>query len=463
MLSSLPVELLTSLLQQVHGASRESLVTCMRCNRRLYRTGFEILYKHVTLRIRDAVRFASSIDHLSTLEEGVSFPHIRSLRVVIPGDGRDYGGGGGALREGATKIIDPGIRALVEVLPLLVKLRTFSIMSYNGHRLNTFDECLGVPTRFADQTASSSRKPGPSINILAKLVMALPPSVRDLSIDLSELSRYEPVPQCDLCSAINHAAPQLEHLNLHLRSYCSHVLTITGSITFPKYPSLKSLILRIHGFNGKLCTQSIQAHHTFAYLDLDLFTRRMKELIIRGSLPSLKQCIIISKRRPHGIRQHPDAKWTIYVRELVSNQTAAIPRIFLDSRTPLPGNTFIASARTTIRLPSKCSFIDSKHWDKEYVGKSGSIRRFVEGLAGWVCFAHGPHIPGLRTEDIKAAWAAGYDVRAPLPSPVALFRKYQEKSCPLWDDEDAAGARLLEPSVWDGVLDNNVIRRHDFP
>lgn len=472
---ALPAELLTSIFQHVHRGSRDTLIACMQSNKQFYEIGFGVLYKHVTLRIKDAMRFQSAIQSLLERDNEsviLSFPHTRSLRVIIPGDGRDYGFTatqlGGENR--SSKIIRPGIVALCNVLPLLVKMRTFSIMSFNGHRLNTFDETLGTPGAASTISASSSRKPGPGINVLAHLIGALPASVKDLSIDLSELSRYDALSSCDLCPAINRIAENLEHLNLHLRSYCAHLLTeqflyhdyqILINET-PMYPFLKSLIIRIHGFNAKRCTH-LEGRNAFAHLDLDLMTRDLRNLLAADRFPALKQCIIISKRRPAHLRQHNDTKWTIYVRELISNQTAAIPRIFLDSRTPQPGNTFIASARTTIRLPSNCSFIETKHWDKEYVGKSGSIRRFVEGQSGWVAFAHGPHVPGMRTAEVQNAYDEGYDVRAPPPSLVSVFRSKHEKTCTLWEDEDAAGARLLEPAVWSGVLDWQVLSRSGVP
>jgi hypothetical protein len=116
-----------------------------------------------------------------------------------------------------------------------------------------------------------------------------------------------------------------------------------------------------------------------------------------------------------------------------------------------------------VRLPSSCTFIDQKYWDKEYVGKSGSIRRFVECRAGWVSFAQGPHVPGLRKAEIKATMEEGYEVRAPPPKLASEFRAKDEKTCRLWMDEDAAGVRLLEPAVWKGVLDSQVLRRADSP
>ena len=112
-----------------------------------------------------------------------------------------------------------------------------------------------------------------------------------------------------------------------------------------------------------------------------------------------------------------------------------------------------------VRVPSNCSFIDPTHWNKEYVGKSGSIRRFVEGRAGWVSFTQGPHVPGLRRADIRAAFDEGYRVRAPPPTLAADFRAKDEKSCQLWADEAEAGTKLLEPAVWHGVLDNRVLLR----
>lgn len=438
----------------------------MRCNKHFFNVGFEVLFKNVALRLREAHRFRKAIERYIEQDERGSFhfPHIRTLRIIIPGDGRDYGYG--ALNNRAmsvpdcvTLVTEPAITALQHVLPFLSKLRTFSIMTHNGHRLNTWDDYLGPPPRNPLESASATRRSGPSTNLLARLINALPPDVRDLSIDLSELSKYEPLPKCELCPAINKLAPRLEHLNLHLRSYCNHLL-IPPDIQAAVYPLLRSVILRIHGFSARICTKTGHLNQ-FYILNLDTLTRRLKMVLEAGGTPNLKQFIIISKRRPHGIRQHSDAKWTIYVRELVSNQTAAIPRIFIDSRTPTPGNTFIASARTTIRLPAKCSFINPTFWDKEYVGKSGSIRRFVEGQAGWVCFAHGPHVPGLRAADVNKAYEQGYEVRAAVPTLVSKFREVGEKSCGLWADEERAGMKLLEPAVWNGVLDSLVLRRAD--
>jgi hypothetical protein len=436
----------------------------MQCNSQFFEIGFVAMYRNISLQLKDALRFEKAIQgYLTKNDQGLlHFPYTRCLRIIVPGDGRDYGYGAargrvppvGETTAGVDRIAKRGLDALRRILPFFSKLRTFSVVSYNGHRLNTWDEQgLGTPIGAAMLSASNTRARGPNINLLADLVYCLPDCVRDLSIDLSELSRYEPLSECFLCSAINKIAPQLEHLNLHLRSYCSRLLVIHS----PIYSSLQSVIIRIHGFSARLCCKN----STSGILNLDMFTRNVKTLIENGNLPQLKQFILISKRRPLGLRQHSDAKWTIYVREIVSNQTAGIPRIFIDSRTPEPGHTFIVSARTMVRLPHGCQFIDERYWDKEYVGKSGSIRRFVEGRAGWVSFAQGPHIPGLRKAEIKTALDEGYDVRAPLPRLASEFRAKDEKTCRLWADEDAAGARLLEPAVWSGVLDNQVLRRTD--
>ncbi|KIW00678.1 uncharacterized protein PV09_07862 [Verruconis gallopava] len=469
MASRLPAELLSTILQQVHRNSRDSLLTCMQCNSQFFEIGFDILYRNVSLRLKDAVRFEKAVKRYMVRNDDSSwhFPFTRCFRIVIPGDGRDYGYGAARSRvfsvtesSGVDVIAKKGIDALKRVLRGFSKMRTFSIVSYNGHRLNTWDpQGLGIPPGAAILSASSTRARGPSINLLADLVYCLPDSVRDLSIDLSELSRYDPLSSCVLCPAINKIAPQLEHLNLHLRTYCNQLL-VRNIADAPTYSSLQSVIIRIHGFSARLCCKYSSSS---GILNLDMFTRNISTLIQNQHLPQVKQFILISKRRPIGVRQHSDVKWTIYVRELVSNQTAAIPRIFIDSRTPEPGNTFTVSARTMVRLPSNCTFIDDKYWDKEYVGKSGSIRRFVEGRAGWVSFAQGPHIPGLRKAEIRATLDEGYDVRAPQPRLASEFRAKEDKTCKLWMDEDAAGIKLLEPAVWSGVLDNRVLQRADSP
>lgn len=462
--TQLPVELLVPILQQVLRNSRDDLLTCMQANQLFFETGFHVLYRNVSLKLKDAFRFEKSIKRYLVRGQSsneLHFPYIRGLRIVIPGDGRDYGFG--ALTHPATPsepsgpdlIAERGVEALTAVLPYLSKLRTLSIVSYNGHRLNTWDEQgLGMPSSAATLSASTTRARGPNTNIIAKLVEAIPETVRDLSIDLSELSRYEPMLQCHLCPAINTKLTQLEHLNMHLRSYCPQL--IVHEVTNPPvYTSLKSVIMRIHGFSARVCSKVSHSN----VLSLDMFTRNMKSIMQAGSLPGLEQFVIISKRRPLGVRQHADAKWSIYVRELVANQTAAIPRIFIDSRTPEPGNTFTVSARTMVRLPPNCSFIYPAYWNQEYVGKSGSIRRFVEGRAGWVSFVQGPHLPGLRGKEITAMLDEGWDIKAPLPKTVKEWRAKEEKTCQLWDDETVAGTKLLEPAVWSGVLDNHVLTR----
>ena len=89
----LPVELLTHVFQNVLRDSRSDLLTCMQVNRRWHREAFSILYRNVSLRLREARRFSQAVHLKADLnDKGVHhFPHVRTLRVVIPGDGRDYG------------------------------------------------------------------------------------------------------------------------------------------------------------------------------------------------------------------------------------------------------------------------------------------------------------------------------------------------------------------------------------
>ena len=316
-MSRLPPELWTPILQQVHRTSRDDLLSCMQANQQLCEIGFPILYRNVSLRLKDILLFERAIRRFSLVGEEsgeLEFPFVRCLRLVVPGDGRDYGYGGlkapahPTLPSGVDTIAERGVQALIRCMSRLTRVRTFSIVTYSGHRLNTWDEQgLPPPESGAVLSASSTRARGPNTNVLAQLVQALPPSIRNLSIDLSELSRYEPMPNCTLCPAISAKISQLEHLNMHLRSYCGQLLVSAGSSMEyqPDYRSLQSVIMRIHGFSARLCARTSQT----GILNLDGYTRNIKHLLHSGQLPNLQQFSIISKRRPLGIRQHADAKW----------------------------------------------------------------------------------------------------------------------------------------------------------
>lgn len=311
----LPVELWTPILQQVHRHSRDDLLTCMQLNQAFFEISFPILYRNVSLKLRDAFRFKRSVLHYAKQSDSSElegqFPYTRCLRLVIPGDGREYGYGGLRTpssygdRFGADIVAERGIEALVEVMGYLSKLRTLSIVTYSGHRLNTWDaQGLGPPVSGEIMSASSARQRGPDTNTVAALVAALPETVRDLSIDLSELSRYEPKPRCGLCPAINSKVPQLEHLNMHLRSYCPSLL-LPEDTAVSVYTSLKSVIMRIHGFSARLCSKTSLT----GILNLDTYTRCIKSSMHHGLFPNIEQFNIISKRRQLGARGHSDAKW----------------------------------------------------------------------------------------------------------------------------------------------------------
>jgi len=71
----------------------------------------------------------------------------------------------------------------------------------------------------------------------------------------------------------------------------------------------------------------------------------------------------------------------------------------------------------------------------------------------------GPLLPGLRTNELKLAIEQGYILRHPEPDTAAAFRKCYKLTCDLWNDEQVAGQRLLEPEVYEGVLHNTLLQR----
>jgi hypothetical protein len=453
-IENLPVELLTTILEVVRGSSRNDFIKCLSTCQQWNAIGTQVLWKHVYLKIQSAEHFSARVLQLSNGEEGKrTLKSVKSLRVMVPGDGRDYSGTGSS--KTPTEILRVGVDAIAVALPHLENLRTFSAMAYGGTRMNGEDDFLGsVP--------SAPRSPGPSQNVFNKILHALPDSVKDLSLDLSELSRVEPSPNCDICPAINLIARQLHHLNLHLRTYCPTLLDLRDPNGTFQPNEFRSVIVRMHGFRVKQCTYPVRTmairHLPFS---VQTFTFRMKQLYDSEVCPSLQQLLIIAKRRPPLMqKQHDDCKWSVYVRDVVSNKTAVFPRVFLEQhKAPPPGNSYTYAPRATIRVPDQCRFVNPAYWGQEYVSGCGAIRRLVEGIAGWTIFSHGPHLPGLRVNAIQAAAEEGYCLKTPGPEEVGEFRRQCDVTCPLWVDEDERGKKLLLATVWDGVLDDTLLQR----
>jgi hypothetical protein len=452
----LPVELLTNILEIVRGSSRNDFVTCLRVCQQWNVIGSPVLWKHIYLRIQSAKHFSAQVLHLSDKVDGRStLNSVRSLRVMVPGDGRDYSGSGS--KHTPTEILTYGIDAIAVALPHLENLCTFSAMAYGGTRMNGEDDFLGsVP--------AATRSPGPNQNVFTTILKALPNSVRDLSLDLSELSRVEPTQKCDICPAINHIARRLHHLNLHLRTYCPTLLDLRWPNGDFQSNEFRSVIVRMHGFRVKQCTYPVRPQPVrWLPFNVQSFTHRMKQLYDSGECPSLKQLLIISKRRPSYLVQHEDCKWSVYAREIVSNKTAAFPRVFLEQhKAPPPGNSYTYAPRATIRVPDQCPFVHPAYWGQEYVSGCGAIRRLVEGTAGWTIFSHGPHLPGMRVNEIRAAANEGYCLKTPGPEEAATFRSQCDVACSLWSEEDECGQKLLQATVWDGVLDDHLLQRREI-
>jgi hypothetical protein len=457
-IESLPVELLTSILELVRGSSRNDFITCLRVCQQWSAIGSPILWKHIYLRIPSAKHFSAQILQLSEREDGKQLlKSVRSLRVMVPGDGRDYSGNG--YESTPTQILTVGVDAIAVALPHLENLCTFSAMAYGGTRMNGEDNYLG-----SVQTAT--RFPGPNQNVFTSILKALPDSVRDLSLDLSELSRIGPSQECEICPAINLIAGQLHNLNLHLRTYCPNLLDLRRPSRDLPPNEFRSIIVRMHGFRVKQCTYPVRPplrHMRWLPFNVQDFTQRMKQFYDGGDYPLLKQLLIISKRRPPYSIQHEDCKWSVYVREIVSNKTAAFPRVFLEQhKAPPPGNSYTYAPRATIRVPKQCPFVNPVYWGQEYVSGCGAIRRLVEGTAGWTIFSHGPHLPGLRVNEIRAAAEEGYCLKTPSPEEALAFRSQCDVNCSLWTEEDECGEQLLQAAVWDGVLDDHLLHRREI-
>jgi len=367
-IADLPVELLTAILHRVHARSINDLLSCIGVSRLWGTLAEPILWRSVFFKFHDSLRFHAKVKVLNITEKGrEKLRGVRSLRIGVPGDGRDY-----RKQKPAAVTLAPGIEKLEEVLPYLPNLQIFAIVVYSGLRMNGPEEFLGsMPPRI--------RSCGPSADMFASIIDALPPSVRDLCVDFSESTRGPLLSKCQMCPAVNRRLPQLENLALHLRTFCPNVLASSLSES-PKYPLLKSVIVRLQGFRTRECCWSNPSPYrrNESFFDVDQYTTRIHNLHNEGVFPSLKHFLIISKRRPVGIQQDLNCKWTLYVRDIATNQTGLFPRLFLEQqRTAEPGNTFTYPPRTLIRFPTSCSFINEWRLGNEYVGACGTTRRMV--------------------------------------------------------------------------------------
>lgn len=209
--------------------------------------------------------------------------------------------------------------------------------------------------------------------------------------------------------------------------------------------------MRLQGFQSRVCRFAGRRQHQA--FDLNGYCRRIQDVRSTGAFPNLESFLIISKRRLGGTsNQDLACRWAVYVKDLAGNQTVVFPRVFLELPSDIPREvTRTYSPRALIRIPEKCSFMPAWLLGNEYVGGSGCIRRLCEGFAGWEAFRSGPIIPRLRVRDYQTAIDQGYVKRWYEPETSAYFRQRSPLSCDLWDEEEAAGVRLLEPVVYNGV------------
>jgi hypothetical protein len=388
----LPVELLIAIFYRIHASSNRDLVSCIGCSQYWKGLAEPILWKNIFLKFHDSRRFSAQVGVLSNSEEGRrKLNAVRCLRVAVPGDGRDYTGGvyesdsggksihrgpplGAAYifgRPGAAYILASGIADLASALPHLSNLQTFLIMVYNGMRMNGPEDFLGsIPNR--------GKTAGPYSNIFATLIDVLPPSVTDLYLDLSDATKnHFQLAPCQICPAVTRVLPRLEHLALYLRTCCDHIL-VPANPRYPDSPKLKSVIMRLQGFQTKDCGfRKIGGRWRQVEFDINQYTAKIQNARKDGFFPSLKSFLVISKRRPV---DHQDlaCKWAVYVKDLACNETAVFPRVFLEQPQALDsGNTRTSSPRAFIRFPTRCSFLPTRRLGKEYVGGCGGIRRLV--------------------------------------------------------------------------------------
>lgn len=213
-IEDLPNELLTAIFHRVHASSHSRLISCIGCCRLWKDLAEPILWRHIFLKFQNSKRFSAQVVALSKSKEGRrKLETVRCLRIAIPGNGRDYGAGVrdvdigeeessdgvriwneleshielGQLRAVARRInpvslMGVGIYALQQAVPLLSSLKTFHLLVYNGVKMNGPDDMLGA-------IGYRGKTEGPDPDMFVGLIDRLPPTVRDLCLDLSDATR----------------------------------------------------------------------------------------------------------------------------------------------------------------------------------------------------------------------------------------------------------------------------------
>jgi hypothetical protein len=385
-IEDLPVELLTSIFYRVHASSHSALISCIGSCRQWKDLAEPILWRNIFLRFHNSQRFAAQVGVLKHSEQGRrKLSTVRCLRIAVPGNGRAYAGGVhdfssdkegetivAAPLQNAAQIIAIGVADLVGAVPYLSSLKTFHLMVYNAQKMNGPECFLGfIPILRSIK--------GPSPDIFATLIDALPPSVHNLCLDLSDAIRTDAYSQCLICPAVNRVLPRLEHLALYLRTCCDHIL-LPMNLNGSGSSRLKSVIMRLQGFRSKACHPPVQYPMRRTRLfDVNKYSLLIQNARQNGAFPELASFLIITKRRKSGANgQDRTCKWTVYVKDLYCNQTVVFPRMFLEKPNYLSLEaTRTNSPRACIRIPTSCSFIPTERLGKEYVGGSGAIRRLV--------------------------------------------------------------------------------------
>lgn len=218
-IQDLPNELLTAIFHRVHASSHTRLISCIGCCQLWKDLAEPILWRNIFLRFQNSQRFSAQVVALSQNEEGRrKLETVRCLRIAVPGNGRDYAGGvqdgfigeedasGGVRiwnarsevevdvladadqfrsivrRIRADSLMRVGIYALQYAVPLLSSLTTFHLLVYNGVKMNGPDDMLGT-------IGHRGKTEGPDPDMFVGLIDRLPPTVRDLCLDMSDATR----------------------------------------------------------------------------------------------------------------------------------------------------------------------------------------------------------------------------------------------------------------------------------